>query len=45
MFYATNKCDSDSKKWCFLPKQMITKKCVTINKNVTKMGVIMRGVC
>jgi hypothetical protein len=25
MFCATNECDSDSKEWCFLPKQMVTK--------------------
>jgi hypothetical protein len=26
MFYATNECDSDSKKWCFLLKWMVTPK-------------------
>jgi hypothetical protein len=25
MFCTTNECDSDSKEWCFLPKQMVTK--------------------
>jgi len=38
MFCATNKCDSDSKEWCFLQKLL----CDT-NKNVTKMGVIKGG--
>jgi hypothetical protein len=27
MFCATtNECDNDSKEWCFLPKQMVTRK-------------------
>jgi hypothetical protein len=45
MFCATNKCDNDSKNWYFLPKQTITKnKCVNTNKNVIKMGVIIKGI-
>jgi len=40
MFCATtNECDNDSKEWCFLPKKMSET-----NKNVTKMGVILKGV-
>ncbi len=26
IFCATNECDSDCKKWCFLLKQMVNKK-------------------
>ncbi len=43
MFCVINKCDSNSKKWCFLSKWMVIEKCDT-NKNVTKMGVITKGV-
>ncbi len=44
MFYATNKCDSDSKKWCFLLKWMVTKKTCDTNKNEPRMDVIIKGV-
>ncbi len=43
-FFATNECDSDYKEWCFLLKWMVTKKMFDTNKNVTKMGVIIRRV-
>ncbi len=50
MFCTTNKCDSSDskkkKKRCFLPKRMVTKIYVTqTNKNVTKMGVIIKVYC
>ncbi len=41
IFCAINECDNDSKKWCFLLKYMVTKKCDT-NKNVIKMGTIIK---
>jgi hypothetical protein len=41
---ATNKCDNDPKKWCFLLKQDGYQKMCDINKNVTKMIVIIKGV-
>jgi hypothetical protein len=44
IFCATDECDNDSKKWCFLLKWMVTKKLCDTNKNVTKMGVIIKGV-
>ncbi len=40
---ATNKCDNDPKKWCFLLKQDGYQKMCDINKTVTKMIVIIRG--
>jgi hypothetical protein len=43
MFCVINECDSESKEWCFLLKQIITKKMCDTNKNVTKMGVIIKG--
>jgi len=46
MFCATKKCENDSKKWYFLPKQMVTEKkkeCDT-NKNVIKMSVIIKSI-
>jgi hypothetical protein len=43
IFCATNECDSDSKKQCFLPKWIVTKICDT-NKNMTHMGTIIKGV-
>jgi hypothetical protein len=36
MFCTTNECDSDSKKWCFLATQIVTKKLCDTNKNMTK---------
>jgi len=45
MFCATNKCDRDLNKWCFLLKWMVTKKMCDTNKNVTKMSMIIKGVC
>jgi len=39
-----NKCDSDSKEWCFLLKWIVPKKMCETNKNVTNMGVIIKGV-
>ncbi len=44
MFCAISECDSDPKEWCFLPKSMITKKKCDTNKNMIKMGVIIRRV-
>jgi hypothetical protein len=38
MFCAINECDSDSKEWCFLPKQIVTKKMCDTNKNMIKNG-------
>jgi len=36
--------DKPTKKWCFLLKRMVTKKICDINKNVTNMAVIIKGV-
>jgi hypothetical protein len=47
MFCATNECDSEPQEWCFFPKSMITtqkKKSCDTNKNMIKMGVIIKGV-
>jgi hypothetical protein len=43
-FCATNECDRDSTKWCFLLKWMVTQKKSVTNQNVAKMGVIVKGV-
>jgi hypothetical protein len=44
MFCAINECDNDSIKWCFLPKYDGYQKMCDTNKNVTKMGVIIKGI-
>ncbi len=44
IFCATNECDRNCKEWCFLLKWMVTKRNYDTNKNVTKMGVIIKGV-
>jgi hypothetical protein len=45
MVCATNECDSDSKEWYFLPFKWLPKTFVCdTNKNVTKMGVIIKAI-
>jgi hypothetical protein len=39
IFFVINECDSDSKKWCFLLKWMVTIKMC----DVTEMGMIIKG--
>jgi hypothetical protein len=36
--------DITIKNWCFLLKEMLTKKMCDTNKNVRKMGMIINGV-
>jgi len=42
IFCAINKYDNDSKEWCFLLNRWLPKTNVWQNKNVTKMGMIMK---
>jgi hypothetical protein len=45
MFCAINQCDRDSKEWYFLPFKWLPKTFVCdTNKNVTKMGVIIKAI-
>ncbi len=44
MFHAINECDSEYKEWCFLFKQMVIIKMCDTNKNLIKMGMIVKGV-
>jgi hypothetical protein len=43
-FCVTNKCNGGSKEQCFWLKRMVTKKKCETNQNVTKVGVIIKGV-
>jgi len=46
ILWATKECDNESSKWCFLLKLMVKRKKrkkSDTNKNVTKMGVIIKG--
>jgi len=44
IFCTTNECDSDYKEWCFFTKMDDYQKLCDIDKNVIKMGVIIKGI-